>query len=73
MLYIGCPLHNRLPKWLSDKEFVCSAGDMGSIPGLERFPGEENGNPVQYSPSQHPPQGLSALIVGHTCQKPTSS
>ena len=35
MLYIGCPLHNRLPKWLSDKEFVCSAGDMGSIPGWE--------------------------------------
>ena len=26
-----------------------SAGDVGSIPGLERFPGEENGNPLQYS------------------------
>ena len=24
-------------------------GDQGSIPGLERSPGEENGNPVQYS------------------------
>ena len=33
MLYLGCPLHNRLSKWLSDKESVCSAGDMGSIPG----------------------------------------
>ena len=31
------------------RESVCSAGDMGSIPGLERFPGEENGNPLQYS------------------------
>jgi len=23
--------------------------EVGSIPGLERFPGEGNGNPVQYS------------------------
>ena len=23
--------------------------DAGSIPGLERFPGEGNGNPLQYS------------------------
>ena len=26
-----------------------SAGDMGSIPGLGRSPGEENGNLLQYS------------------------
>ena len=25
------------------------AGDAGSIPGLGRFPGEGNGNPLQYS------------------------
>ena len=25
------------------------AGDTGSIPGWGRFPGEGNGNPVQYS------------------------
>ena len=25
------------------------AGDIGSIPGLGRFPGEGNGNPLQYS------------------------
>ena len=25
-----------------------NAGDTGSIPGLERSPGEENGNPLQY-------------------------
>ena len=28
---------------------TCNAGDMGSIPGLGRFPGEGNGNPLQYS------------------------
>ena len=26
-----------------------NTGDMGSIPGLGRSPGEENGNPLQYS------------------------
>ena len=31
------------------KESVCSAGDTGLIPGLGKFPGEGNGNPLQYS------------------------
>ena len=26
-----------------------NAGDLGLIPGSERFPGEGNGNPLQYS------------------------
>ena len=28
---------------------ACNAGDLGSIPGLERSPGEEKGYPLQYS------------------------
>ena len=28
---------------------ACSAGDLGSIPGLGRFPGERKGYPLQYS------------------------
>ena len=31
------------------KAAVYSAGDLGSIPGSGRFPGEGNGNPLQYS------------------------
>ena len=31
------------------KEFPCNAGDLGSIPGLGRSPGEEKGCPLQYS------------------------
>ena len=31
------------------KESACNSGDLGSIPGLGRFPGEGNGNPLQYS------------------------
>ena len=36
------------------KESACSAGDLGSIPGSGRSPGEENGNPLQYSCLGHP-------------------
>ena len=35
-----------LPKWLIDKESTCNAGDMGSIPGSGRSPGERNGDPL---------------------------
>ena len=28
------------------KESACNAGNMGSVPGLGRFPGEGNGTPV---------------------------
>ena len=31
------------------KESACNAGDLGSIPGLGRFPGEGRGSPLQYS------------------------
>ena len=31
------------------KESACNAGDPGSIPGLERSPGERNGNLVRSS------------------------
>ena len=31
------------------KEFACSAGDLGSIPGLGRYPGEGKVYPLQYS------------------------
>ena len=31
------------------KDLPAKAGDVGSIPGLGRSPGEGNGNPLQYS------------------------
>jgi len=36
------------------KEFACSVGDPGLIPGSGRSPGEGNGNPVQYSCLENP-------------------
>ena len=39
------------------KEFACSAGDMGSIPGSRKIPREGNGNPLQYSCLENPLDG----------------
>ena len=36
------------------KASVYSTGDPGSIPGLGRSPGEENGNPLQYYCLENP-------------------
>ena len=36
------------------KEFTCNSGGLGSIPGLERFPGGGHGNPLQYSCLENP-------------------
>ena len=37
------------PDGSDGKEFAYSAGDLGSVPGSEIFPGEGNGNPLQDS------------------------
>ena len=40
------------PRWLSDKESACQSRRLmnsGSIPGLGRYPGKGNGNPLQHS------------------------
>ena len=36
------------------KASACNAGDLGSIPGLGRSPGEGSGNPLQYSCLENP-------------------
>ena len=37
------------PGGLAGKESDCNVRDLGSVPGLERSPGEGNGYPLQYS------------------------
>ena len=39
------------------KASAYSVGDLGSIPGLGRSPGEGNGNPLQYSCLENPMDG----------------
>ena len=36
------------------KESACKAGDLGLISGMGRYPGEGNGNPLQYSCLENP-------------------
>ena len=43
------PILMGFPGGSDGKEFACNAGDLGSIPGLGRSPGEGNGYPLQYS------------------------
>ena len=43
-----------IPGGSDGKESTCSAGDPGSIPGLGRSAGEENGYPLQYSCLENP-------------------
>ena len=62
------------PRWSVVKNPPASAadvGDVGSIPGLRRSPGEGNGNPLQYCPENlwtEKPGGLQSMgsqRVGH--------
>ena len=54
----GCPDSS------NGKEYTCNAGDLDSIPGLGRFPGEGNGNSLQYScPENSMDRGAWQVIV----------
>ena len=45
------------PGGSDSKASVCNAGDLGSIPGLGRSPGEGNGSPLKYSCVENPMDG----------------
>ena len=51
---MGDYIHRRQLGCLSSKGSACQEGDTGSIPGLGRFPGEGNSNPLQYSCLENP-------------------
>ena len=73
----GLPVNHQLPEFTqtsggSDgKASAYYAGDLGSIPGSGISPGEENGNPIQYSylenPTEEPGrlQSMGSQRVGH--------
>ena len=62
-----------VPVGSDGKESPCLAEDLGSIPGLGRFPGGRHGYPLQYSCLENP-RGQRSLAdyspwgcrVGHT-------
>ena len=51
------------------KASACNVGDLGSIPGLGRSPGEGNGNPLQYSHLENPMDGGAWWATVHRVTK----
>ena len=51
------------------KVSACNAGDLGSIPGLGRSPGEGNGNPLQHSCLENPMDGGAWRATVHGVAK----
>ena len=47
------------------KESACNVGDLSSIPGLGRSPGEGNGNTLQYSCGES--RGQRSLMGYSSC------
>ena len=51
------------------KVSACNVGDLGSIPGSGRSPGEGNGNPLQYSCLENPMDGGAWWAIVHGVAK----
>ena len=51
------------------KASTYNAGDLGLIPGSGRFPGEGNGNPLQYSCLENPMDGGAWWTIVHGVSK----
>ena len=58
-----------LPRWLWGKESTCSARDADLISGSGRYPGEGNGNPVQYSGLENPMDTGAWQAIAHGVEK----
>ena len=53
------------------KEFACSVGNQGSIPGSGRSPGKGNSNPLQYSCLENPTDKGIRWATVHAAQSRT--
>ena len=57
------------PSSSDGKASACNAGDLGSIPGSGRSPGEGNGDPLQYSCLENPMDRGALWAAGHGVAK----
>ena len=48
VIKVRIPISLGFPCGSAAKEFACNAGDLGSLPGLVRSPGEGKDYPLQY-------------------------
>ena len=53
------------PRSSTCKESACNVGDLGSIPGSGRDPGEGNGNPLQDSCLENPMDRGAWKVIVH--------
>ena len=64
-----CPHRASLVAQLIKNPSACNAGDLGSIPGLGRSPGDGNGDPLQYSCLENPMDGGAWQATVHGVAK----
>ena len=57
------------PGGSDDKASAYNVGDLGSVPGLGRSPGEGNANPCQYSCLENPMDGGAQQAIVHVLAK----
>ena len=62
-------LDRGFPGGSEGKASARTVGDPGSILGLGRSPGEENGNPLQYSCLKNPMDGEAWWATAHAVAK----
>ena len=62
-------MHQGFPGSSDGKESACNVGDLGSILGLGRSPGEGNGNSVQYFCLGNPMDGGVRQAIVHGVAK----
>ena len=63
------PVFLGFPCGSAGKESACNAGDLGSVLGLERSPGEGNDNPLQYSCLENPMDRGASWAIVHSVAK----
>ena len=63
------PSLRSFPGSSDSKESACNAGDLGSIPGLGRFPGGGHSNPLHYSCLENPHGQRSQAGYCPVCEK----
>ena len=54
-----------VPCGSAGKESACNAGDLGSVPGLGRSPGEGKSYPLQYPGLENSMDSMESQSIGH--------
>ena len=69
--YLRTDISNSMdfPGGSDGKAFPYNAGDQDSVPGLGRYHGEGNGNPLQYSCLENPTDGGTWQATVHGVAK----